>query len=71
MPYVSEVIGNPYARDAEILRNFDLDILLLDFDDFFLNIQIINLLKSSISIKGNDKTFDIKFPIIILNVIVL
>ena len=38
MPYVSEVIGNPYARDAEILRNFDLDIFLLDFDDFFLNI---------------------------------
>ena len=31
-------MGIPYASDAEILRNFDLDILLLDFDDFFLNI---------------------------------
>ena len=28
MPYVREAIGKPYAIDAEILKNLDLEILL-------------------------------------------
>ena len=48
MPYVSEVIGNPYARDAEILRNFDKEI------SNFVQIcpkEMLDKLKNPISLK--------------------
>tara|TARA_B100000575_G_scaffold42884_1_gene30354 strand:- start:942 stop:1232 length:291 start_codon:yes stop_codon:yes gene_type:complete len=71
IPYVRDVIGIPYANDAEILKNFDLGIVFSLLILFLENNLLENLLKSSISRKGNATTLDIKFPITILKIKVL